>query len=167
MQSRRCEGPDDGPDHLADNSRGNTSRGGVDFALVAQSHKRKESGRGVRRDLRSSSPRNSTRWSQGYLPSTPGRNPGGKVDCNSARDLGRNLAGYSARNRTSSCPRCSRGSGASSGGSSRRSSPLRSSGDSSGRDFGSCLDSYGGGIGGVGQGIGARVLGLGKLGPVP
>jgi len=114
-----------------------------------------------------SSPRSSTRWSQGYLLSIPGRNLDGNVDCDSARTLGRNLTRYSARNRTRNSSRCSRGSGRSSGEGNRRSSPHRSSGDSLGRDFGDHGDSYGGGIGGVGKGIGTRVLVLGKLGPFP
>jgi hypothetical protein len=63
--------------------------------------------------------------------------------------LGWNLTRYSARNRTRSCRRCSRGSGRSSGGNGRTSSPRRSPGYSSGRNFGGTGDSYGGGIGGV------------------
>jgi len=114
-----------------------------------------------------SSPRSSASWSQGYLSSIPGRDSDGNVDCDSARTSGRNLTRYSARNSTRGCRRCSRGSGRSSGGNSRTSSPHRSSGSSLGRDFGDHGESYGGGIGGVGTGTGARVLGLGKLGPFP
>ena len=159
---------DDGPCSLADDLRNHVLRYVAgDVRDWAQSHKSKESDGGAGKNSPSSSPRNSTRWSQGYLPSTPGRNSDGNVDCDPARTSGRNLTRYSARNRTSSCPRCSRSSGRSSGGSSRRSSPHRSPGDSSGRDFGSYGDSYGGGIGGVGEGVGARALELGKLGPIP
>jgi len=57
------------------------------------------------------SPRNSARWSQGYLRSIPRRNLGGKADCNSARNSGQNLTRYSARNRTRSSGRCSRSNG--------------------------------------------------------
>ena len=86
------------------------------------------------------------------------------MDCNPARTSGRNLTRYSARNRTSSSGRCSRSGGRSSGGSSRTGSLRRSSASPSGRDFGSYEDSYGGGIGGVGKGIGVRSLRIGKLG---
>ena len=112
-----------------------------------------------------SSPRNSASWLRSSLRRDPGRNLNGNVDCDSARTSGRNLTRCSARNLTRSSSRCSRGSGTSSGGNSRTSSPPRSSGDSSGRDLGSYVGSYGVGIGGVGKGIGASVLGLGKLGP--
>jgi hypothetical protein len=135
--------------------------------LQARSRTPRESGGSVRRNPPRSSPRSSTRWSQGCLLSIPERNLDGKVSCDSARTLGRNLTRYPARNRTRSSGRCSRGSGRSSGGNSRTSSPRRSSGYPSGRDFGDHGDSYGGGIGGVGMGTGVRGLGLGKLGPFP
>jgi hypothetical protein len=114
-----------------------------------------------------SSPRNSASWLRSSLRRDPGRNLNGNVDCDSARTSGWNLTRYSAMNRTRSCRRCSRGSGRSSGGSSRTSSSPRSPGSSLGRDFGSYVDSYWVGIGGVGEGIGAMVLGLGTLGPFP
>jgi len=114
-----------------------------------------------------SSPRGSASWSQGNLLSIPGRNLDGNVDCDSARTLGRNLTRYSARNRTRNSGRCSRGSGRRGGGNSRTSSQRRSPGYSSGRDFGDHENSYGGGIGGVERLIGARGLGIGKLGPLP
>ena len=112
--------------------------------LHAAGRKPRESGRGMRRSSPGSSPRSSTRWSQGCLLSIPGRNLDGNVDCDSARTLGRNLTRYPARNRTRNSSRCSLGSGSSSGGRSRTSSPRRSSPGSSGRDFGSYGDSYGG-----------------------
>ena len=123
-----------------------------------------EPSRGASRSSPRTSPRSSARWSGCYLPSIPGRNLGRIAGCNLARNSGRNQTRYSARNRTRNSTRGSRSSGRSSGGSSRRSSQHRSSPGSSGRDLGSCADSYGGGIGGVGKATGASGLGLWKLG---
>jgi hypothetical protein len=109
------------------------------------------------------SPRSSARWFQGYLESSPGRNPQGKPGCKSTRNLGLNLTCYSARNRTRNSTLCPR----SDGGSNRTSSLGCSPGSSLGRDFGSNEDSYGGGIGGVGERMGPRRLGTWKLGPAP
>jgi hypothetical protein len=130
-----------------------------------QSHVRRSWRRDAHRSSPRYSPRSSARWSQGYLTSIPGRNLDGIVDCNSARNSGRNLTRYSARNRTRSSGRCSQGSMRSSGGNSRTSSPRRSSPSSSGRDFGSYADSYGGGIGGVAarrEDRGLRIEDLGR-----
>jgi hypothetical protein len=129
-----------------------------------QSQTRPSLHRGAYSSSPRTSPGSSTRRSQGYLASIPGRNLDGIVGCSSARTLGWNLTRYSARNRTRSSGRCSRSSGRSSGGSSRTSSLHHSLSSSSGRYFGSNADSYGGGIGGVRKGIGTRGLGLARLG---
>jgi hypothetical protein len=114
-----------------------------------------------------SSPRSSASWSRSYLQRDPGRNLDGIADCDSAGTLGRDLTRYAASNRTRISTRCSEGGGRSSGEGSRRSSPRRSLPSSSGRGFGGYVGSYWVGIGGVGKGIGTRVLGLGRLGPFP
>jgi hypothetical protein len=136
----------------------------TDLPRKALSRGRGSSRRGGRRKPPRYSSRSSASWLRSSLQRDSGRNLDGNVDCDSARTLGRNLTRCSARNRTWSSSRCSEGGGQSGGEHSRTSSPRRSSGDSSGRDFGGYGDSYGGGIGGVGKGIGARGLGIGKLG---
>jgi hypothetical protein len=128
------------------------------------SHKTEESGRCARRNSPRYSPRGSASSFRRSLQRNSGRNLDGNMDWDSGLTLGRVCGCYSARNRTKNSTRCSRSSGGSNGQSSRRSSPRRSWPCSSGRNFGSHKDSYGGGIGGVGKGRGARGLEIVKLG---
>jgi hypothetical protein len=124
--------------------------------------------RGARRNPPRCSARSPASSIRSSLQRNPGRNLDGNMDWDSRLTLGRASGCYSARNRTRSGHCSLRGNGRSNGGSGRqtswRSDPRRSSGSSSERDFGGNEDSYGGGIGGVGDRIGVRGLGLGELG---
>ncbi len=118
----------------------------------------------MRRSSPRSSPRSSAGWLRGCLQRDSGVTLDRTVDCDSTRTLGRNLTRCAAGNSTRSCPRYSPRGGEGSGGSSRLNNLSWSSEGSMARDFGSNRASYGGSIGGVKEGIGARGLGIGKLG---
>ena len=127
---------------------------------------RPDSGRSAGGNLPSCSSRSSASWLRGSLQSGSGRNLDGIVDCSSAGTLGWNLTRYSARTRRRISRRCLRNGGRSSAGNSRTNSRRRSSPSPLHRDFASCADSYGGGIGGdmaamVNSGL--RIRNLGRI----